>query len=605
MTQRLFNLARMTVSSSGVGVITLNSAVAGFATFAQTGVPAAGTVSYAINDTNQSEIGVGIYSSGGGLTLGSTGGGATRTPILNSVGTSTAIAMSNAAQVFITPNVTDWPFLLDVAGTTAITSDHILIGTTPVTIGGAASAFQIQSDNTVWSESAIVYGNTATAAGFAFAKTRNASATGQTIVQNGDGIAGISGYGSDGVNFILMAQMSFEIDAAPGVGSMPGRIVFKTTPGAASATTNTLGTTTNYFGYSVVSNVMDFGANALASLVLTTSSGLQNDGPGLQLYHNSPSPAADDNLGYIEWFGNNAAAAVVPYAGMHTFLQDTTAGAEDGKVAIFVRKAGALSSANPADLALWVLNTGNGNPGHTMHIEAASGTFMIDNTEAGVGGPILGLYQNSASPLHGDALGKIAFYGKNSAAAFKQYSQIYSFLDDPTSTSEDALLVFSNVVAGAFTDLGYFGAGLVLDTPTGGDKGLGTLNCTAAYDDNVLLTCYPLQATEMGAIDLDYWDSVVPNKVKAKKIIERRHEPARKFAARLGTEYDPTTIAGQRKHIKDKRHMTMYPNPDKWTEETRPSIGHLLQCGLEADELLMIYITQLEDRLAVVEARNY
>lgn len=95
----LHNLARMTVASSGTGTITLNAAVAGFATFDLAGCSTASSGSvvwYAINDTNQSEIGYGTYTSSS-LTL-------TRSPVRTSAGsTSVTINMSNAAQVFITP----------------------------------------------------------------------------------------------------------------------------------------------------------------------------------------------------------------------------------------------------------------------------------------------------------------------------------------------------------------------------------------------------------------------------------------------------------------------------------------------------------------------
>jgi len=54
--------------------------------------------------------------------------------------------------------------------------------------------------------------------------------------------------------------------------------------------------------------------------------------------------------------------------------------------------------------------------------------------------------------------------------------------------------------------------GMIIGSPTGGNKGLGTLNATAVYDDNTLLTCMALQREfrEKGAIDLAKWDAMVP-----------------------------------------------------------------------------------------------
>jgi outer membrane protein assembly factor BamE (lipoprotein component of BamABCDE complex) len=105
MSYGLFNLARMTVSSSGTSTITLNAAVTGFLTFDLAGCSTASTgqaVTYAINDTTQTEIGRGTYTSSAlTLTRGSSTNG------LKSTNGNSPINMSNAAQVFITPSAND------------------------------------------------------------------------------------------------------------------------------------------------------------------------------------------------------------------------------------------------------------------------------------------------------------------------------------------------------------------------------------------------------------------------------------------------------------------------------------------------------------------
>jgi hypothetical protein len=62
---RPFNLAKMTTLTVGTGTITLGSAVPGFLTFAQAGVPTGTTVSYGIADGINSEVGVGVYTAAG------------------------------------------------------------------------------------------------------------------------------------------------------------------------------------------------------------------------------------------------------------------------------------------------------------------------------------------------------------------------------------------------------------------------------------------------------------------------------------------------------------------------------------------------------------
>lgn len=90
---KLYNLARMTTATSGTGTITLGSAATGFLTFAQAGVSNGETVTYAISDGSNSEIGRGVYTSSG-TTL-------TRT-VLKSTNSNSAISLSGSAEVFIT-----------------------------------------------------------------------------------------------------------------------------------------------------------------------------------------------------------------------------------------------------------------------------------------------------------------------------------------------------------------------------------------------------------------------------------------------------------------------------------------------------------------------
>lgn len=117
----LKNLARMTVSSSGTGTITLNAAVSGFLTFDLAGcsTAAAGSiVRYAISDTTQSELAYGTYTSSSvTLTRGSSTTG------MKSTNSNSPINMSNSAQVFITDADADHPIRPDTnltSGTLAL-----------------------------------------------------------------------------------------------------------------------------------------------------------------------------------------------------------------------------------------------------------------------------------------------------------------------------------------------------------------------------------------------------------------------------------------------------------------------------------------------------
>lgn len=96
---KLYNLARMSTATIGTGTVTLGSAVPGALSFAGAGISNGETVTYAIQDGSNSEIGRGVYTSSG-TTL-------TRS-VIKSTNSNTAISLSGAAEVFITPAAEDF-----------------------------------------------------------------------------------------------------------------------------------------------------------------------------------------------------------------------------------------------------------------------------------------------------------------------------------------------------------------------------------------------------------------------------------------------------------------------------------------------------------------
>ena len=96
---KLYNLARMSTATTGTGALTLGAAVSGFLSFASAGVANGDTITYAIKDGANSEIGRGVYTSSG-TTL-------TRT-VLKSTNANAAINLSGSAEVFITASAEDF-----------------------------------------------------------------------------------------------------------------------------------------------------------------------------------------------------------------------------------------------------------------------------------------------------------------------------------------------------------------------------------------------------------------------------------------------------------------------------------------------------------------
>ena len=115
-----YDLARMTTATTGTGTITLGAAASGFLSFAAAGASDGDTVTYAIQDGANSEIGYGVYTAAG-TTL-------TRT-VLKSTNANAAISLSGSAQVFITVAAEDLALagLADVANTSGASASQALI----------------------------------------------------------------------------------------------------------------------------------------------------------------------------------------------------------------------------------------------------------------------------------------------------------------------------------------------------------------------------------------------------------------------------------------------------------------------------------------------
>lgn len=90
---KLYNIVKVYTSTTGTGTVTLGAAVSSFITFATAGVVNGSTVSYAIEDGSNREVGTGTYTSGA-ETL-------TRT-VVTSTNSNNLISLSGNAIVFIT-----------------------------------------------------------------------------------------------------------------------------------------------------------------------------------------------------------------------------------------------------------------------------------------------------------------------------------------------------------------------------------------------------------------------------------------------------------------------------------------------------------------------
>ena len=119
---------------------------------------------------------------------------------------------------------------------------------------------------------------------------------------------------------------------------------------------------------------------------------------------------------------------------------------------------------------------------------------------------------------------------------------------------------------------------VVVGAPTGGAKGYGTINAQAVYDDNTLLTDY--------VFDLQYDGALKPEDVE------------------LYGDYEMLSITELEDYIRNERHLPGIRGRDEWDTEGKPSIGQLLNGVWRNTEEFAIYITELNSRVAILEALN-
>lgn len=144
-------------------------------------------------------------------------------------------------------------------------------------------------------------------------------------------------------------------------------------------------------------------------------------------------------------------------------------------------------------------STYNGTAWITSGLGAAN--FGLYSADAGSGvGPTHELYRNSATPAAADSTGSISWAFKDSGGTKTTGATITGVIQDPTDTSEDYSMVISAMTAGTLAREMEIGDGIEVGSPTGNNKGAGTLNAVTLYENGARAT-RPLLATVTAAGD--------------------------------------------------------------------------------------------------------
>ena len=118
---------------------------------------------------------------------------------------------------------------------------------------GVACVLEIEGTSAATGRASIVKNeNDGGASILILGKSRSGSLNGNTIVQSGDQVGGISFQGADGSKLVQAANIIAEIDGTPGANDMPGRLVFSTTADGAGSPTERMRISNN--GFAKISN---------------------------------------------------------------------------------------------------------------------------------------------------------------------------------------------------------------------------------------------------------------------------------------------------------------------------------------------------------------
>lgn len=247
----------------------------------------------------------------------------------------------------------------------------------------------------------------------------------------------------------------------------------------------------------------------------------------------------------------------------------------------------------------------------TMSHTSAGTLLLVISTDAGATmGPALTLRRAGGSQAANDLLGQIRLQGQSSTDVTRDYAVVATVARVVTNGAEDGEMQLQTVQAGTLATRLIIQSGLYHNAATGGDKGAGSINMDAVYDDNVLLTCVPMQKSfiDGGDIDLVFWDAQVPDQEikeqrnKHGEIIqpyfkrERTHVGARVMKHLIETGCDPRKPKSYFERMYSDEALPGMPTKLEW-EQGKFSVGHMHTRNWLATELLAVTVMKMHERM--------
>ena len=196
-----------------------------------------------------------------------------------------------------------------------------------------------------------------------------------------------------------------------------------------------------------------------ADLIITTSESGATESPIVDLVRSSGSPADDDELGMLRFYGFNdrgfssGGPEKTLYGSIYAEIADASDGSEDGRFIVETIQAGSTAQTLVIDNAGVQVKTAP----LTISSTSTSADLVITNSEnsSADASPIIELHRSQSAGADGEDLGKIEFYGSNDRGFSSGgpekilYASIYTEIIDASDGSEDGGLKYSRVEGGS------------------------------------------------------------------------------------------------------------------------------------------------------------
>jgi len=215
-----------------------------------------------------------------------------------------------------------------------------------------------------------------------------------------------------------------------------------------------------------------FSTDTTDQVIIENSDAGLDTAPDVVLYRNSASPAASDNLGNVEFRGNDSAGNTHGYASVVGGIVSTTNGSEDGFLDLMSSSSGTLASKIRLSGAnIGVNHTAPVFPLHLLNTIASTQLMIESSADDPSSAADITLFHRRGASGAGqddDVLSTVFIRGKNDNGTPQEidYAAFEGSIADASDTTEDGRIRLKTTTAGTLTTqleinantIGFFGA---------------------------------------------------------------------------------------------------------------------------------------------------